>query len=109
VRTRDRLGRLTRRVDDATRRLVATRDPAGRTVTQEWCTCGTLDALVDAYGNRTTWERDVQGRVTREIHADGVTDTLYNYDGIGRLKTVTRPTYCRVFPVKKSCERPKCD
>jgi YD repeat-containing protein len=30
-------------------------------------------------------------RVTREVRADGVTDTLYTYDGIGRLKTMTDP------------------
>jgi hypothetical protein len=32
-------------------------------VTQEWCSCGSLAALVDANGNRTAWERDVEGRV----------------------------------------------
>jgi YD repeat-containing protein len=76
---------------DAARRAVATTDPAGRTVTQAWCSCGSLDALIDANGNRTRWERDVQGRVTREVRADEVTDTLYAYDLAGRLKTVTDP------------------
>jgi YD repeat-containing protein len=42
-----------------------------------WCPCGSQDALIGANGNRTTWERDTQGRVTREIRADGTTDTLY--------------------------------
>ncbi len=56
-----------------------------------WSQSGVLDALVDAKGQRTTWERDVQGRVTREIRADGTTDTLYAYDLAGRLKTVTDP------------------
>ena len=37
---RDRLGRWTRFVYDAARRLTATRDPLGRMVTQEWCSCG---------------------------------------------------------------------
>lgn len=41
--------------------------------------------------NRTRWERDVQGRVTREIRADNTTDTLYTHDLAGRLKTVTDP------------------
>ena len=88
---RDRLGRETRYVYDALRRLVSTRDPAGRTIQQIWCACGNLDALVDANGNRTTWERNVLGRVTREVRADGTTDTLYTYDLGGRLKTVTDP------------------
>ena len=56
-----------------------------------WCGCGTLDALVDAKGQRTSWERDINGRITREIRADGTTDTNYTYDLAGRLKTVTDP------------------
>jgi YD repeat-containing protein len=50
-----------------------------------------MDALVHANGNRTKWERDVQGRFTREIRADATTDTLYTYDLAGRLKTITDP------------------
>jgi YD repeat-containing protein len=50
-----------------------------------------MEALVDANGNRTKWERDVQGRVTREIRADNTTDTHYTYDLSGRLKTITDP------------------
>ncbi|MDQ3148304.1 MAG: Ig-like domain-containing protein [Chloroflexota bacterium] len=51
-----------------------------------------LDALIDANGNRTSWERDLQGRVTREVRADGVTDTFYTYGPrSGRLLTVTDP------------------
>ena len=46
---------------------------------------------MDASGHRTRWERDVQGRVTREIRADDITDTLYTYDLAGRAKTVTDP------------------
>jgi YD repeat-containing protein len=89
---RDRTGRITRYYYDALRRLVATRDPAGRTITQVWCPCGGLDALIDANGNRTSWERDLQGRVTREVRADGVTDTRYSYGPMsGRLLTVTDP------------------
>lgn len=40
----------------------------------------------------TRWERDVQGRVTREVRADGVTATSYTYEATtSRLKTVTDP------------------
>jgi RHS repeat-associated protein len=89
---RDREGRITRFYYDAVRRLTATRDPLGRTVTQNWCICGGLDALIDAKGNRTRWERDLQGRVTREVRADDVTDTTYTYGArSGRLLTVTDP------------------
>ena len=36
-------------------------------------------------------ERDLNGRVTREIRADGTTDTTYTYDQVGRLATITDP------------------
>jgi YD repeat-containing protein len=36
-------------------------------------------------------KRDWQNRVTREVRANGTTDTLYTYDVTGRLKTVTDP------------------
>jgi YD repeat-containing protein len=89
---RDREGRITRFYHDAVRWLTATRDPLGRTVTQNWCICGGLDALIDANGNRTRWERDLQGRVTREVRTDDVTDTTYTYGArSGRLLTVTDP------------------
>jgi RHS repeat-associated protein len=86
---RDRLGRWTRYAYDATRRLTSGRDPLGRVVTQEWCTCGSLEGLVDANGSRTRWERDVQGRVTAEVRANGAT-TQYLYETTtSRLKRFT--------------------
>ncbi len=91
TQVKDRLGRITRQFYDGYGRLIGTRDPAGRTVSNVWCACGTLDAFVDAKGQRTSWERDLNGRVTREIRADGTTDTLYTYDLAGRLKTITDP------------------
>lgn len=88
---RDRLGRITRYAFDGAQRLVATTDPAGRTITQEWCACGALDALVDPNGNRTSWVRDVQGRVTKEVRANG-SETVYVYEATtSRLKTMTDP------------------
>jgi len=91
VEHKDRLGRVTRYFYDGFGRRIATRDPMGRTISQVWCDCGPQEALIDANGNRTRWERDVQGRVTREIRADDTTDTLYTHDLSGRLKTVTDP------------------
>jgi RHS repeat-associated protein len=88
---RDRLGRWSHTAYDALRRVVATRDPLGRTVTNQWCTCGSLDKLSDPNGNPTTWERDVQGRVTKEIRANGA-ETLYVYENTtSRLKRITDP------------------
>jgi RHS repeat-associated protein len=86
---RDRIGRWTRLTYDANRRLVSTRDPLGRTVTQDWCVCGTRDALVDGNGNRTRWDRDLQARVTKETRADG-SYTQYAYETTtSRLKQLT--------------------
>ena len=89
VRSRDRLGRWTHSVYDAERRVNATIDPLGRAVTQQWCGCGSLEAVVDANGNRTEWERDIQGRVTSEIRANG-SEWLYEYGTTtSRLKRAT--------------------
>ncbi|RPH39661.1 MAG: RHS repeat protein, partial [Planctomycetota bacterium] len=72
VKHRDRMGRWTETFYDALRRPVAMRDPAGRMVQKQYCRCGDgVEKLVDANGNPTSWERDIQGRVTREIRANG--------------------------------------
>lgn len=77
---KDRLGRITRHFYDAYGRPTATRDAAGRTVSMVWSPNDVLDALIDAKGQRTKWEYDVEGRVTREVRADNTTDTAYTYD-----------------------------
>jgi len=83
---------VTRYFHDPLRRVTATRDPAGRTITQQWCTCGALEKLIDANGHATTWDRDVQARVTREVRADGTTATVYTYETTtSRLTTVIDP------------------
>jgi YD repeat-containing protein len=56
----DRLGRVTRHFYDKVGRRTATRDPLGRVIRQEWCGCGSLNALSDGNGNRTSWERDTE-------------------------------------------------
>lgn len=83
VRFRDRLGRWTYATYDSARRLLTVRDAAGRTTRRTWCSCGSLDKVVDGNGNAMSWQRDVQGRVTSQLYA-GVT-TTFAYDGIGRL------------------------
>ncbi|HEU4691006.1 MAG TPA: RHS repeat-associated core domain-containing protein, partial [Vicinamibacterales bacterium] len=89
VERRDRKGRVTRLYYDGVGRLRAARDPLGRVIRQEWCPCGTVRSFVDGNGNRTTWERDAQGRRTRELRGGGTIERLYTYDATGRLATIT--------------------
>jgi RHS repeat-associated protein len=85
-RRRDRLGRWSHTFHDALRRVASTRDPEGRTVTYEWCTCGSMDRMIDGNGNATSWERDIQGRITKEVRADAAA-WEYTYENtITRLK-----------------------
>jgi RHS repeat-associated protein len=88
VRRRDRLGRWTHTFYDALRRVSSTRDPEGRVVTQQWCSCGSLDKLIDANGNATTWERDLQNRVMREVRANGSVKEFTYETTTSRLKKV---------------------
>jgi RHS repeat-associated protein len=91
ARRKDRMGRWTTFTFDAMRRQTSVRDPLGRVVQQDWCTCGSLNALIDANGNRTSWDRDVQGRLTKETRANG-SFTTYLYEATtSRLKKVTDP------------------
>ena len=74
-------------------RLLTTRDPAGRVVTQEWCACGSLNRLIDANGHATSWDRDVQGRVTASGNAttavyeigQSVASKTFTFDANGNL------------------------
>jgi len=88
IKRRDRSGRWTRTWHDALQRVVAVRDPAGRITQFDWCTRGSLHALIDALGQRTSWSYDLQGRVTAKTYADG-TGLTYTYENTtSRLKSV---------------------
>jgi RHS repeat-associated protein len=91
ARRKDRMGRWTSFTYDALRRQTSVRDPLGRVLQQEWCTCGSLNALIDPNGNRTSWDRDVQGRVTKETRANGSFTTYVYETTTSRLKKVTDP------------------
>jgi RHS repeat-associated protein len=87
--TRDRRGRETQTEYDALRRVTRVTDPQNRTTQFGWCNCGGLSAMTDAKGQATTWERDVQGRVTLKRLADGTT-TNYEYERTtSRLRRMT--------------------
>ena len=92
---RDRLGRTTQTYFDALRRPVATRDALGQTTQYQYggsgcSSCGSggdrLMKLIDANGNATLWDYDVQGRVTRETRADGSHEDYVYETTSSRLK-----------------------
>jgi len=85
----DRSGRVTRYYYDSLGHLTATRDPLGRVISREWCGCGALEALIDPAGKRTRWERDLQGRLTREVRADGSAIEFLYETATSRLKRRT--------------------
>jgi RHS repeat-associated protein len=97
TRRRDRLGRWTESFYDALRHLVSTKDPAGGTTQYYYgtggctsCGCGDkLVKLIDANGNATAWEYDLQGRVTQETRADASSATYAYETTTGRLKQKT--------------------
>jgi RHS repeat-associated protein len=86
---RDRQGRWTHQFHNALGRLVATRDPLGRTSFIDWCTCGKPSSLTDALGRKTSWTIDIQGRVTGKTYPDGKGVTMTYQPKSGRLNTVT--------------------
>lgn len=90
-KTKDRRGRWTSMVVDALQRTVAVRDPLGRTVTFDWCACGSLNALTDGKGQRTAWEYDLQGRTTKMIRPDGTSSSYTYEDTTSRLKEAFDP------------------
>lgn len=55
------------------------RDALGRATQLMWSD-GSLAALLDAKQQKTSWMRDVQGRITAEVRADGTTATTYTYE-----------------------------
>ncbi|HVS54524.1 MAG TPA: RHS repeat-associated core domain-containing protein [Opitutaceae bacterium] len=89
IKTRDRLGRWTETTYDELRRPIMVRDALNRRTLYQWCNCGSLAAIVDPLGRRTSWLRDLEGRVVAKNYPDGTHDD-YAYDEIdGRLMSFT--------------------
>lgn len=87
----DRLGRATSYTYDAVRNLTAVTDPAGRTTRYGYYADGILKTLTDPNGNVTTFERDIQGRPTARVYADGSRETYTYEPSTARLKSRTDP------------------
>ena len=88
VGMKDRPGRWTQSSYDSMEQLIASTDPLNRKTLYSWCTCGSLSTLTDPAGNVTTWQHDLEGRVTNKIYADS-SQYQYSYDAVGRLSTRT--------------------
>lgn len=87
--TRDRLGRWSRKFYDPLRRLIVDQDPLYRITIYDWCNCGSLEGITDPNQNRTSWVRDIQGRVTDKVYADQ-TSMHYTYENTtSRLRATT--------------------
>lgn len=71
--------------------LTAQTDPAGRTTRYGYYADGILKTLTDPSGNVTTVERDIQGRPTARVYADGSRETYAYEPSTARLKSRTDP------------------
>lgn len=91
VRHLNREGKNTHYEYNGNKQLVSVIDPEMRNTRIEWCSCGHIEALTDALGRHTEWERDLHGRVTRKILPDEE-EISYTYEALsGRLSTITNP------------------
>src|SRR5262249_27293531 len=83
VRGVDRLGRTSQWSYNARRQLISLQDAAGRLTRFEWCDCGALQKIIiDPLGlnRQTTFNYDIQGRVTSKVFSDG-REIQYTYEG----------------------------
>ncbi len=87
----DRAGRTTEYYYNGNQQLSSINDPLGRSTILDWCSCGSLSQLVDAMGRVTTWQRDIQGRVTAKVFPDGTRQKYAWQPGISRLESYTTP------------------
>jgi len=83
----DRMGRWTETIHDNMRRVAVVLDPLSRITQYQWCACGSLEAIIDPAGNRTSWMRDEQRRIIQKTYPDGTTETYKYENTTSRLKS----------------------
>jgi RHS repeat-associated protein len=85
---RDRSNRWTHTFHDALRHPYRIDDAAGQTTLLEWCTCGALGSIRDGEGHLTSFDRDLEFRLTRKTY-DDMSSVGYTYEAsTSRLKSV---------------------
>jgi RHS repeat-associated protein len=89
VAVTDRQGRTTSYSYDAVRNLVAVTDPLGNTTGLGYYENQKLKSLTDPNGNITTWDIDVQSRVTAKHYPDSAVVANTFESTTSRLKAVT--------------------
>src|SRR6266566_7746429 len=86
---KDRRGHWERQFYNERRLLTAVADALGRVTSFDWCKCGSLASVSDPLGRTTSWLRDLQGRPTVKIYADG-SQIQYTYEwASSRLKGIS--------------------
>ncbi|MCI5139602.1 MAG: RHS repeat protein, partial [Candidatus Electrothrix sp. AR1] len=94
--TRDPQDRETSFYYDALNRKIGVTDAAGATTTFDHNIFGNRIAVIDANGGSTRYAYDANSRKTEEIRPKGAgtteeTKTVYQYDNVGNLHSVTDP------------------
>jgi len=93
----DRLGRITTYGYDANRQLTSVTEPTSgsgtRTTQYQYYENGTLKDIIDANGNDTHWDIDIESRPTKKTYAYGTAAAkyeTYTYEtSTSRLKSIT--------------------
>ena len=88
VVVRDRAGRQTLLEFDNMRQITKRTDPLNRVTLFQWCSCGDLRSLTDPMGRTTTWDKDVQGRLTSKQYGDGSRVSYFYDNATSRMRQV---------------------
>jgi RHS repeat-associated protein len=73
------------------RQIDSITDPLNRTTLYGWCNCGALTSITDPNNHVTTFNRDVQSRVTSKVFDDTTSISYFYENTTSRLKSMTDP------------------
>jgi RHS repeat-associated protein len=96
TKTKDRRGRWTTRHYNSNRQMDSLVEPYGnstRTTLYNWCTCGALTSVSDGRSKPTTFNRDLQSRITSKVFADNSSISYVYENTTSRLKSLTDASF----------------